>query len=79
IEAVESAPVVDVPDPVIEEPVMDHGSEDHSEMDHSGHDHGMAASPQSGDYIDITSWGTFHGSNNNSEHTELVGGRTAIT
>ena len=73
------APVVEVSDPVIEEPVMDHGSEDHSEMDHSGHDHGMAASPQSGDYIDITSWGTFHGSNHNSEHDELVGGRTAIT
>ena len=42
IEAVESAPVVDVPDPVIEEPVMDHGSMDHAEMDHSGMEHGMA-------------------------------------
>jgi endoglucanase len=52
---------------------------DHAEMDHSGHDHSMAAPPQSGDYIDITSWGTFHGSNHNSEHDELVGGRTAIT
>ena len=78
----EPAPIVDVveePEPVIEEPVMDHGSEDHSEMDHSGHDHGMSHDSSSGDYIDITSWGTFHGSNHNSEHDELVGGRTAIT
>ena len=79
IEAVESAPVVDVPDPVIEEPVMDHGSMDHAEMDHSGMEHGMAHDSSSGEYTDITSWGTFHGSNNNSEHDELVGGRTAIT
>ena len=73
------APIAEVSDPVMEEPVMDHGSMDHSGMDHSGHDHGMAAPPSSGDYIDITSWGTFHGSNHNSEHDELVGGRTAIT
>jgi hypothetical protein len=79
IEAVESAPVVDVPDPVIEEPVMDHGSMDHAEMDHSGMEHGMAHDSSSGEYTDITSWGTFHGSNHNSEHDELVGGRTAIT
>ena len=79
IEAVESAPVVDVLDPVIEEPVMDHGSMDHAEMDHSGMEHGMAHDSSSGEYTDITSWGTFHGSNNNSEHDELVGGRTAIT
>ena len=55
--------------------------DDHS--DHDGHDHGthdpMEPPATSGDYIDITSWGTFHGSNNNSEHDELVGGRTAIT
>ena len=79
IEAVDSAPVVDVPDPVIEEPVMDHGSMDHAEMDHSGMEHGMAHDSSSGEYTDITSWGTFHGSNHNSEHDELVGGRTAIT
>ena len=79
IEAVDSAPVVDVLDPVIEEPVMDHGSMDHAEMDHSGMEHGMAHDSSSGEYTDITSWGTFHGSNNNSEHDELVGGRTAIT
>ena len=77
--APDPAPIVEVADPVIEEPGMDHGSMDHAEMDHSGHDHSMAAPPQSGDYIDITSWGTFHGSNHNSEHDELVGGRTAIT
>ena len=39
----------------------------------------MAPPASSGDYVDITSWGTFHGSNNNSHHDELVGGRTAIT
>ena len=79
IEAVELAPVVDISDPVIEEPVMDHGSMDHAEMDHSGMEHGMAHDSSSGEYTDITSWGTFHGSNHNSEHDELVGGRTAIT
>ena len=79
IDAVELAPVVDISDPVIEEPVMDHGSMDHAEMDHSGMEHGMAHDSSSGEYTDITSWGTFHGSNLNSEHDELVGGRTAIT
>ena len=44
-----------------------------------GHDHAMHGSSSSGEYTDITSWGTFHGSNHNSEHNELVGGRTAIT
>ena len=33
----------------------------------------------SSDFIDITYWGSFHGSNHNSEHNELVGGRTPIT
>ena len=33
----------------------------------------------SSDFIDITHWGSFHGSNHNSEHNELVGGRTPIT
>ena len=55
------------PDPVT--PPMD---------DHDGHDP-MDPPASSGDYIDITSWGTFHDSNDNSEHDELVGGRTAIT
>ena len=59
-------------------------SEAHDEM-HGGahaaehasmpHGHGDMRSP----FIDITTWGSFHGSNHNSEHNELVGGRTAIT
>ena len=77
--APEPAPVVEASAPVMEEPAMDHGAMDHSEMDHSGHDHGMATPPASGGYTDITTWGSFHGSNHNSEHDELVGGRTAIT
>ena len=52
--------------------------EDPEGHDEGSHDH-MAPPASSGDYTDITSWGTFHGSNNNSEHNELVGGRTAIT
>ena len=43
------------------------------------HDDHMSPPPSSGNYIDITTWGMFHDSNNNSEHDELVGGRTAIT
>ena len=39
------------------------------------HDH----SDVTGLHTDITTWGRFHGSNHNSEHNELVGGRTAIT
>jgi endoglucanase len=35
------------------------------------HDHG--------DYMDITMWGDFHDSNDNSHHEQMVGGRTAIT
>ena len=51
------------------------------EQSHAGeeHDHAMHGSFSSGEYTDITSWGTFHGSNHNSQHNELVGGRTAIT
>lgn len=36
-------------------------------------------STMTGSYTDITTWGSFHGANHNSEHNELVGGRTAIT
>jgi len=32
-----------------------------------------------GGFTDINTWGSFHGSNHNSEHNELVGGRTSIT
>ena len=39
--------------------------------ENGSHDHG--------DYMDITMWGDFHGSNNNSHHDQMVGGRTAIT
>jgi hypothetical protein len=35
------------------------------------HDHG--------DYMDITMWGDFHDSNDNSHHEQMVGGRTPIT
>ena len=42
----------------------------------AGHTH--HSSIDSG-FIDITDWGSFHGSNHNSEHNELVGGRTPIT
>ena len=58
------------------QPVVVEDGPNHDAMDH--HD-GVAAAPHSGDYIAITSWGSFHGSNHNSEHEELVGGRTAIT
>ena len=48
------------------------------QINHDHTDH-QAAGHSSGDFQDITEWGNFHGSNNNSEHHELVGGRTAIT
>ncbi|KZR88933.1 cellulose binding domain-containing protein [Synechococcus sp. MIT S9508] len=48
--------------------------------DHAGHDHSMhQQAATAGNYTDINSWGNFHDSNHNSEHNELVGGRTAIT
>ena len=52
-----------------------------AEMDsHAGHDHSVHQhTAMEGPYTDINSWGSFHGSNHNSEHNELVGGRTAIT
>jgi len=68
-------------------PMDDHsghdGNDDSTAPPMDDHDHGshdpMEPPASSGDYIDITSWGTFHDSNHNSEHDELVGGRTAIT
>ena len=51
------------------------GMDDHAGHDHSMHQHAASA----GAYTDINSWGNFHSSNHNSEHNELVGGRTAIT
>ena len=47
----------------------------HDSHNHSMHQHVAMEGP----YTDINSWGSFHGSNHNSEHNELVGGRTAIT
>ena len=56
----------------------DQSSHHHDAMNHDGMDHGTP-DDNSGPYQDINVWGNFHGSNNNSEHNELVGGRTAIT
>ena len=75
-----------VADPVVADPVvpvmppMD-GHDGHDDMpmdDHDGHDH-MAPPASSGEFIDITAYGTFYDSNDNSHNHELVGGRTAIT
>ena len=56
-------------------PMDDHdGHDGHDDMpmdDHDGHDH-MAPPASSGEFIDITAWGTFHDSNNNSHNHELV-------
>ncbi len=35
--------------------------------------------PCMGEFIDITCWGDFHDSNDNSSHEQMVGGRTVIT
>ncbi|MCP4193766.1 MAG: hypothetical protein GY768_24400, partial [Planctomycetaceae bacterium] len=69
-----TTPPMDENDDSTMPPMDNHDGHDN----HEGHDH-MAPPASSGDYVDITSWGTFHGSNHNSEHDELVGGRTAIT
>ncbi len=69
-------------EPVIETPPMTSPMESSmsSPMSEQGmENHGMSHGSSSGDYIDINTWGSFHGSNHNSEHDELVGGRTAIT
>ena len=57
----------------------DHATTDHGGVDHGGADHGDHHHVDTGVYEDINVWGNFHGSNNNSHHSELVGGRTAIT
>ena len=67
---------------------MDHASNDHNspyhhdvnhdDMTHDDMGHGTSHA-NSDLYQDINVWGNFHGSNHNSEHDELVGGRTAIT
>ena len=48
-------------------------------LDYQDHGHELENNSVFSEHIDITSWGTFHGSNCNSQHDELVGGRTAIT
>ena len=60
--------------PPMTSPMADHGMGDHG----MNHDHSMP-STSNGEFTDINTWGAFHGSNHNSEHDELVGGRTAIT
>ena len=45
----------------------------------AGHTHLEVAAPTPVSAPLITDWGSFHGSNHNSEHNELVGGRTPIT
>ena len=69
-------------EPLIETPPMTSPMESSMASPMSEHgmgNHGMNHDSSSGDYIDINIWGSFHGSNHNSEHDELVGGRTAIT
>ena len=55
-------------------PMLEHSMENHGM--HHGH---SIPSTSNDEFIDINTWGSFHGSNHNSEHDELVGGRTAIT
>ena len=47
--------------------------------EHEMHDGHSMQPTSNGGFTDINTWGSFHGSNHNSEHNELVGGRTAIT
>ncbi|MEE2907909.1 MAG: hypothetical protein VX527_08765 [Planctomycetota bacterium] len=44
---------------------------------HNGGDHDHDG--DHGDYMEITDWGDFHGSNGNSHHDQMVDGRTPIT
>ena len=65
--------------PAVEMPPMTSPMADH-DMGANGMHHGHSMpSTSNGEFIDINTWGSFHGSNHNSEHNELVGGRTAIT
>ena len=65
--------------PVVESAPMTSAMAEHDMGDHGmNHDHSMP-STSNGEFTDINTWGSFHGSNHNSEHNELVGGRTAIT
>ncbi|OUU90024.1 MAG: hypothetical protein CBC35_12440 [Planctomycetes bacterium TMED75] len=58
------------------------GGDDDGGHDDGGNDDGHGDGhddPCMGEFTDITCWGDFHDSNNNSHEDELVGGRTAIT
>ncbi len=75
----ESAERTDIPaGPAVEMPPMTSPMADHIGVHgmHLGH---SMPSTSNGEFIDINTWGSFHGSNHNSENNELVGGRTAIT
>ena len=65
--------------PAVEMPPMTSPMADHDMGDHGMHHGHSMPSTSNGEFIDINTWGSFHGSNHNSEHNELVGGRTAIT
>jgi endoglucanase len=66
-------------DSMLSNVMTSNGMESDEGMNHAMHQNRSAHHGENSDYIDITSWGTFHSSNHNSEHNELVGGRTAIT
>ena len=66
-------------EPAVEMPPMTSPMADHDMGDHGMHHGHSMPSTSNGEFIDINTWGSFHGSNHNSEHNELVGGRTAIT
>ncbi len=81
------APSEPVAEPIVETPPMtspmesamtpamgEHGLGDQG----MNHVHSMQQASESG-FTDINIWGSFHDSNHNSAHNELVGGRTAIT
>ena len=73
------APTGSAPSAAQTVPEIDNGI-DPSTPDHTHTEIHQEGTHHAGDgFIDITAWGTFHGSNHNSEHDELVGGRTPIT
>ena len=71
---IETPPMTSPMEPAMTSAMAEHGLGDHG----MNHDHSMQQSSESG-FTDINVWGSFHDSNHNSEHNELVGGRTAIT
>jgi hypothetical protein len=57
----------------------DGGDDGGDDDDGHGGDDGGHGDPCMGEFTDITCWGDYHDSNNNSHHDEMVGGRTPIT